>query len=593
MSKAEQLLCMGCMLPLESGQQCLKCGWREGSAYDPHFLKPGTRLGTRYLVGQLAKKNGEGALYIGYDLTAQETVWVREYAPMGIARRDLKTGELLPADGHGAQYKAQLSDFEDICNEVKRLSVTERVVPIEAVVRQNNTIYAIYRFIKLIPLERYIAGCGGKLPCEEALALLYPLYNILTALHKDGHIHRGVSPYTVYMGEDGNLYLWNFSLSAARTAGCELETELFNGFSAPEQYSPNGWQGTWTDVYGVAALLYWMISGVVPPKSTLISASRPLALLEDLVMSVPRTVSNAIAAAMQTSPSDRTQSVAAFSAALTLQSLSSTAVYDTSKIAANRRVQPKPANNTPPARGRKKRSSGGFKYILLALFFTIAVLFGVISLLMATFFPDLLGGRDSQSRPSSQPPSSQTESSSSSQSQSVPAQTNGVPLFVGRNIDVVRDNREYQQRFEFSVRLEYNDTVDEGIIFNQSPAEGVPMPNRGTVILYVSKGPSLTVMPDVVGLPLQEAADILTTFGFPFEKIEQYNSSLPPNTVIRTSPPEGIEIDLKIITIYVFVTPPEEETGEEPESSPPVPDVPSSGSSSSSSRIPSIFDNLR
>ena len=47
----------------------------------------------------------------------------------------------------------------------------------------------------------------------------------------------------------GELRINSFSISALRTVNTELNSELFHGYSAPEQYSLSSWQGTWTDVY--------------------------------------------------------------------------------------------------------------------------------------------------------------------------------------------------------------------------------------------------------------------------------------------------------------------------------------------------------
>lgn len=549
MSKGEAPICLGCMSPL-GGEKCPRCGQDASAGYDPEYLRPGVKLGSRYLVGRLKKKNGEGALYIGYDNIQKATVWIREYVPNTIARRNRQTGEVLPLDGYGAQYKAQMSDFEDICNEVKRLSVTDSVVPIEAMLRQNNTVYAVYSDLHLIPLEQYLIEHKNRLPIAEAMSLLPPLFSTLGRLHNNGHIHRGISPHTVYISAEGKLYLWDFALGAARTAGCELEAELFNGYAAPEQYSPSGWQGTWTDVYSLAALLYRMVSGVVPPKSTMIRPSRPLPPLEDLLMDVPHSVSLAVAAAMRISPPDRTQTVATFASGLSSQDYTSTAVYDTNKLAEGKERRAERASTKKEA---ARARLGSAKYIFLALLFTVAVLAGTISIIMTTFFPDLLGSESSDPPTSASSPSSASDSEPGASSE--PDADSKVPRFVGQTIRSVRANSEYQQRFDFSVREEYNDTVEEGVIYEQSPLEGTLMPNRGTIILYVSKGPNLVTMPDVVGKTLEQATDILFNMELAFEAIEMYDSTARPGTVIKTSPDAATEFDPAKSSIYVFYMP--------------------------------------
>ena len=73
-------LCFGCMEPMGSDETvCPRCG------FDPHgtclsnYLKPGTVLHERFLVGKMLAANGEGVTYIGYDSSVDCKVLIREY----------------------------------------------------------------------------------------------------------------------------------------------------------------------------------------------------------------------------------------------------------------------------------------------------------------------------------------------------------------------------------------------------------------------------------------------------------------------------------------------------------------------------------
>ena len=71
-----------------------------------------------------------------------------------------------------------------------------------------------------------------------------PLYNALSHLHKRGITHQGLSPQNIFLDQNLNPYLSGFSLSEIRTAQGELDSELFSGYSAPEQYHLESWQGS-------------------------------------------------------------------------------------------------------------------------------------------------------------------------------------------------------------------------------------------------------------------------------------------------------------------------------------------------------------
>lgn len=551
MANESARLCFGCMSPLGEEPVCPRCGYDENGGYDKRYLRPGAKLADgRYLVGKFMRKNGEGAIYLGYDFRMRERCWIKEYFPTSIACRDLLTGDVLPMDGYEAQYKALTSDFVDICNEVKRLGVTERVIPIRDVVSANRTVYAVYEKPSMISFDTYLQRNGGKLPLAKARELLLPFCHMVSCIHDHGFIHRGISPYTVYIDEDEHLYLWDFSLGATRTANSELEAELFNGYSAPEQYSSSGWQGAWTDVYAIAALFYRAVSGFVPPKSTLVGDNRPLATLEDLVLNMPHHISEAVEEAMALSAEARTQTVYAFTAKLIETETSGTAVYDAAQT-----------KKLSQRQERKRESVRGFKYLVLALFFTVFVLVGGLWLIVTTYLPGMVQSSGSSGRVSSH--FSQNEEETPPESEidreepSAPEVDAKVPSFIGKRASDVQDDPAYEGRFKFSLKEEYNKEFPEGTIYDQSPKEDTLMPNQGTVILYVSKGAELIEMPDIVGKPYDEALQILGDNDPPLAcvKIDRYVKDATPGDVVLTSPAAGEKFDPDKQTISVYVMP--------------------------------------
>ena len=86
-------LCMSCMKDIGTEKQCPYCGFHADSKQIEPYLPIRTVLGNRYLVGKLLEYNGDGATYMGLDLSTREPVNIREYFPEGIAQRDPKTLE--------------------------------------------------------------------------------------------------------------------------------------------------------------------------------------------------------------------------------------------------------------------------------------------------------------------------------------------------------------------------------------------------------------------------------------------------------------------------------------------------------------------
>lgn len=531
---------MGCMSPLSAQTICPRCGYDATAPYDPQYKKPGSLIAERYTVGRLHKKNGESAVYLGYDCEKEKKVWIREYFPHTFATRAPITGAVFPFNGHEAQFKALLSDFVDVCNEVRRMSVTEPVVPIEDVVEQDGTTYAIYRHLQVQTLERWLQTQGGILPAIDACDLFLPLFNALSNLHSRGIIHRGISPYTIYIDADNHLYMGDFCVSAARTGGSELEAELFNGYSAPEQYTSTGWQGTWTDVYSAGALLYRTITGFVPPKATLISPQRPLAALRDLVDD-PSDISDAVAAAMNPNTELRTQQASIFVAQLIQTDMASTAIYDTALV----HEVKKDRERQQEEEEEKKRIR---KYMIWGLVVTVTIL--IISLSWVA------GSSISKKKHDA------NQTSDQSQTDGAPDDATDGPIvlpdFVGESIESIQ--QEYGQIFKIEVQSDYHAKYEEDIVYDQSPAEGTKLLNGRTLILYVSKGKRTYTMPDLTGMTLTHALEELNKLTGEDQVDLMYSTypkhsdrNIPTDTVLSTTPAAGTEFDPKNVRISIFV----------------------------------------
>ena len=559
MAKRDEVRCPHCTEPMW-GAACVACGKAQDDVYDLQYAKPGSMLGGRYLIGSYVRKNGEGAVYVGFDNATQQKVWVREYFPQAMASRDLDTGRISPLSGCGAQYKALMSDFVDIGNDIKRLGVTEQVVPLESVISENNTVYAIYKGMELTPFEQFLEVQGGRLSFRHAFALLLPIFNALEVLHSQGQIHRGVSPETLYIGPDGKLYLWDFALGATRTSGSEIDAELFSGYSAPEQYSPNGWQGSWTDVYALAAVLYRAVSGVVPPRSNRIDKEQnQLAPLEELLPDISRHVSVTVREAMIPAAEERLQTVQTLVSRLVEQRPSDTSVYDLNKVqrgSGDGRGRPSPrhagrASGHNERKRREPRERGGiytFKYVVLGTLITMAGLLGVFYYVLMPMLTDIIGGGQSAMASTEPAPAPQPQ-------QPVEAeQPQTIPNFVGTRFADIENSPEYRDRFAFSPRFERRPEWGGGVIFEQSPPPGAPMVAQGIIHMTFWISLEDVPMPDVVGFTLEQATDILYNIDIIDFQIMDMQSTEPGGTVLQSVPEAGAMLNPVRDFVALFVS---------------------------------------
>ena len=92
-----------------------------------------------------------------------------------------------------------------------------------------------------------------------------PLLDGLEVVHKSGYLHRDIKPGNIYIRDDGTPVLLDFG--SARMRNAELTAVVTPGYAPFEQYHTHGNQGPWSDLYALAGVLYWMVTGNPPTEA--------------------------------------------------------------------------------------------------------------------------------------------------------------------------------------------------------------------------------------------------------------------------------------------------------------------------------------
>ena len=87
---------------------------------------------------------------------------------------------------------------------------------------------------------------------------------------------------------------------------------------------------------------------------------------------------------------------------------------------------------------------------------------------------------------------------------------------------------------QVTVAEEFSDDVEAGLVTRTDPPAGQEVPKGSPITLYVSKGPDLIEVPDVIGMSLDEATDTLEAAGF-----EVTAQGPPRGEVFETDPGAG------------------------------------------------------
>ena len=88
-------------------------------------------------------------------------------------------------------------------------------------------------------------------------------------MHQAGLIHRDLSPDNIMLTPNGQVKI--LDLGAAKdlnvNSGASSMQVAKSGFSPFEQYTQRGGSGPWTDVYAMAATIYFTLTGKLPPAA--------------------------------------------------------------------------------------------------------------------------------------------------------------------------------------------------------------------------------------------------------------------------------------------------------------------------------------
>lgn len=115
-------------------------------------------------------------------------------------------------------------------------------------------------------LKQMAGGFGGRIPPEVLIPVLEPLVKAIGKIHEKGMIHRDISPDNIMMLEDGTVRLIDFGNARDTSDDKSMTMAMKQGFAPPEQYRSRG-QGTYTDVYGLCATMYYCMTGKLPPQA--------------------------------------------------------------------------------------------------------------------------------------------------------------------------------------------------------------------------------------------------------------------------------------------------------------------------------------
>ena len=550
-------LCPYCLQPLPgAAQSCPHCGKSFAGRNPGGTLPVGTVLAGRYTVGEMLSIDGEGILYRGAENLGRFRVTIKEYLPITLTAERTAESTLRPKTGSEVLFKTTRMDFADLYRSIQRITPANGLEAVLDVVEANNSVYAILENLGGTPLDQWLENHPGTIRPDDACTMLQPVFEGVAAMHKIGLVHRGICPENIRVMENDRCRLAGYATVGLRTAGSGLHEQLYEGYSAPEQYSTAEFEGRYTDEYSLAAVFYRMVCGQapVPAAQRIVADSNPRA--KSVNGSLPLYVSQVLQLGLRLRPMERIQTVPQLYQALSSKEYTAELTRTMKPETPVRTAQPEPE--------RKEHLLS-----LKALLAGIVILLSILILL--TLWSVL-------SQHIHQPAASAAESEPASSEVMVPQ--NLVPNFIGMDYTQVQNNREYTSMYLFYVTEEYSDTAPAGQIIQQEPSADTVLKAGETIRLVVSKGPQMAEMPNIIGFTQDSAVKELEARGLVASCFMVVNDgSYASGCVVRTSEEPGTKVEVgTVITVYIAADPsvqitatPEEPAATEPTTTEPVP----------------------
>lgn len=602
----ERRFCYRCMEKYDMEQHiCPHCGFDDTTPHNPMYITPGTVLHDRYMVGIMLNYNGEGASYVGHDISTGCKIMLREYMPANFCTRVKNKATISVNYNNLAKYKAFMVEYTELNKSLAQLRNNSNINPVLDMFAENNTTYTVFEYLDGEKMLDYLKDNAGELSWEQVAKLFPPLFTTIGILHNAGIIHRAISPDTVYINSKGELKLSGFCVSAVRTAEAGLEYELFKGYAAPEQYSASSSsrQGSWTDVYSVCALLYRALTGCMPVDSMSRMKNDDLCEPAMLNKSIPSHVSKVIMDGMNLNGSERIQTITELVTRLFEQPVTPKTVPAEPPSTA---PQPPPANHNlytmPPEvqayqqqysqqrpeyhENREQRYSqqqsrqnhdsrrqrddyddyhyekvstiDRLKVPVIITILLLAILVIISVFIMRVFVPANSGSESSSRNSSSLSENIVTDSLSDESTTEEVIPDTEMPNLVGKFYEFAE--KKYKDYFQFEVTFEYDDVHEIDMITAQDIDAGTQVVQGCVVNITVSQGKEKADIPSYSGLTVSQYENELKKAGISsYSFIVSSNTWGYPDTITQLQV-DGKEVyagqnfsnkDSKLIVYYI------------------------------------------
>ncbi len=424
--------------------------------------------------------------------------------------------------------------------------------------------YIVMELIEGITLKQYMEK-KGILNWKETLHFAMQIAKALEHAHSKGIVHRDIKPHNIMVLKNGSVKVMDFGIARLISRGNTLTKEALGSvhYISPEQ-AKGGRVDDRSDIYSLGVVMYEMMAGRPPydgesPVSVAIQHINGGATLPSLLNpNIPGGLEQIIMKAMAHNVADRYPSATRMLSDMDEFRKDPTILFDynTPPLDAVTQLQKPPLVLQPPAttaekvvenqtnrtepsvralqnqrrqeadrRRKQQMDEKRSRVTTIAIISCSLVIVIAIVVLLVIFLGGGMGPKD---------------------------ETIEVPELIGQ---VYAELPEYPG-LTIMKEEEYNDTVEAGVIMDQSPLGGVHVEKDSKVVVFVSLGeePPEITMENLLNTEQSGAEALLNNLNLNLDiKVEkEHHNEIKKGNVIRTEPEEGTLLqEGQTVTLFV------------------------------------------
>ena len=529
--------CPGCMAPLEEGVNvCPQCFYNIDTENSSPALPAGTIVSGRYLIGKVLRLANDSITYLGRDLYSDTVLSISEFFPSKILSRENGETTITVKLGYDTMFENCRESFLSLWRGLDMFKADPCLPNVQDIIESNGTVYAISEYLDSITLKAFFEETKKPLSWARAHSAFKPVLSCLQKLHSAGIMHGSISPNTVHVGADGKLHLTGFSIPQCYSSVEELRMRPVQGFSAIELYGESAALKPCSDVYSVMALLYYSITGLVPPVATKRAVKDTMVLPAAVASTLSSKVIDCFVRSLSVYPQNRIATIE--------EVIGNLAPISAPRNAAP--VQSQPSNEEPEAEYQpetdeteaydepeapvKKASSTSLLTLGLTTFFAAVIICSLLFCALYStvlyksievpFLDNILGSVSFL--PMNKQVTDVYIPEADITTTQAPAVTDKsyvtVPNFKSHTRDSILTNENFNERFNIIFTEDYSDEVPKDSIIKQSIDKGESVLSGTTITVVVSLGEKPIELPNVIGMQYSKAKKELEDRGFTVTK---------------------------------------------------------------------------